>query len=378
MSFKKAVIVAGEMTTAYGGRFERCWQGLLSAKHALTPVRHFNASLFPSAEAGLAGDFASGPGHSRVMSMLGPLLEDARGIIPKDSICFLSTTLGEIEYLERSVLGSGEDAEESCPAKLLSKLETRLGLKNRGVVISAACASSNTAIAEAAGRIEDGAIDCALIIACDSVSEFIYAGFSSLLALGRERARPFDQNREGLTVGEAAGWILIMSEERALREKRKILAEIAGWGMNNDANHMTGPSRDGSGLSGSIELSLKQAKIRPDQVAAISAHGTGTLYNDAMEMKAFKKVFEKNIPAFSIKGAVGHTMGAAGLIEALICAKVLEEQKVPPTVGLDQVDEEAEGWVSGECQKVEGDYVLSTNSGFGGINASLLLKRVNS
>ncbi len=375
MKRKNAVIVAGDMATPYGWETNACWNGLFSKKRAIKPVRHFKTSAFQSSEAGLVDGVSVQEDGSRVMAMLRPLLQKAGGVIPKDAACLLATTLGEIEYLERSALENGEDFDESCPSRLLVKIEKILGLRDPGMVISAACASSNIAIAEGAGRIVDGELETALVIACDGVSEFLYAGFSSLLALDPQKSRPFDRNREGLSIGEAAGWLLLMSEERALREKRKILGEVAGWGINNDANHMTGPSRDGSGLAKAILLSLDHADVEKKHVASISAHGTGTVYNDSMEMKAFKKVFKNAVSTYSIKGGIGHTMAAAGLIEALIALKTLEEQKIPPTVGVTEIDQEAKGWVSDQSQDMPGDYVLSTSSGFGGVNAALLLKR---
>lgn len=375
MSRKKIVIAAGDMVTPYGWGLEACWEGILSKRCAIQPVRHFDTSSFHAYEAGLVEGLA-GSETSRVMAMLRPLFERAGGVIPKDSLCLLATTIGEIEFLEKSVLEEKNSAGESCPSRLLSKIEKMAGLPKPGMVISAACSSSIVAIAEGAAMIADGEQESVLIVACDSVSEFLYSGFLSLLALDPGKARPFDQNREGLSLGEAAGYLLLMSEERALLERRTILGEVVGTGLSNDANHMTGPSRDGSGLAIAITQCLEQACVEKKDVANISAHGTGTLYNDSMEMKAFKTVFgDCPVPAYSIKGGIGHTMAAAGLIEALIALKSLEEQRIPSTIGMSQVDDEALGWISGEVQAVPGDYALSTNSGFGGINAALLLKR---
>lgn len=372
---RKVVITAGDMATPYGWGTDACWDGLMARYRAIKPVLHFNTSVFQAGDAGLVEGVSAVVEGSRVMAMIRPLLQDARQSIPEDAVCLLATTLGEIEYLEKAVLTENEDAEESCPSKLLEKIQRLVGSQKQGMVVSAACASSSVAVAEGAGRIAEGEIDAALVIACDAVSEFLYAGFSSLLALDGAKAKPFDRDREGLSIGEAAGWLLLMSEERALREGRPVLGEIAGWGLNNDANHMTGPSRDGAGLAKAISLALDHADIEKKSVSSISAHGTGTVYNDAMEMKAFKKIFKNAIPAYSIKGGTGHTMAAAGLIEVLIALRTLDKQVIPPTVGLENVDDEARGWISAESQKASGDYALSTNSGFGGVNAALLLKR---
>jgi 3-oxoacyl-[acyl-carrier-protein] synthase II len=223
----------------------------------------------------------------------------------------------------------------------------------------------------------DGVRDAVLVVAGDSVTEFVMAGFSTLMALDPEGARPFDRNRRGLTIGEAAGFALLMNENRARREGRPVLGEIAGWGLTNDANHMTGPSRDGGGLARAIRKALQMSGLAPAAIQSISAHGTGTSYNDAMEMKAFRQVFGASgtVPTYSVKGGIGHTMGAAGLVEALIAFESLRQRTVPPTVNLRQADEDAAGWATTQATATgRAAATLSTNSGFGGINVALVLK----
>ena len=142
--------------------------------------------------------------------------------------------------------------------------------------------------------IRNGHADCVLVVACDSVTEFIFSGFSSLMALDREPARPFDRNRAGLNVGEAAAYALIMSEERAARENRPVLGTMAGWGLSDDANHMTGPSRESEGLILAISKALGLGRHRPRRGGFhLSAHGTGTVYNDARwKCGLFEAVFK--------------------------------------------------------------------------------------
>jgi 3-oxoacyl-[acyl-carrier-protein] synthase II len=138
---------------------------------------------------------------------------------------------------------------------------------------------------------------------------------------------------------------------------------------------MTGPSRDGSGLSLAIQKAMKTAGVSCGDVSCISSHGTATVYNDSMEMKAYNRIFgSRPVPLYSIKGALGHTMGAAGLIETIIALRVLEERIIPPTVGLIDVDPEAKDWASLEKRDLKGDIALLNNSGFGGVNAALVLK----
>ena len=167
-----------------------------------------------------------------------------------------------------------------------------------------------------------------------------------------------------------------MSEERARREGRAALGTIHGWGSANDANHITAPARDGCGLVLAIEAALAKAALTAEEIAAISAHGTGTVYNDAMELTAVARVFgERPLPVQSLKGAVGHTLGAAGAIEAVFGLECLARRVMPPTVGLVEPEEAGRGRVAAAAQSIAGDYLLSTNSGFGGVNAALLLGR---
>ena len=196
-------------------------------------------------------------------------------------------------------------------------------------------------------------------------------------AIDKEKARPFDKNRKGLSLGEAAGFLLLMSEERASSEKRTIYGKIAGWGMTNDAHHMTAPSEDGSGLAESMRKAIRAAGLSIEDIGSISAHGTGTVQNDAMEMQAFKSVFGNSspIPTYSIKGGIGHTMGATGLIEVLVALKSLDDGLAPPTVNLLEAEEDAKEWVSKDTQKIDQKAALSTNAGFGGINSALVITK---
>jgi 3-oxoacyl-[acyl-carrier-protein] synthase II len=287
----------------------------------------------------------------------------------------LASTKGEIDLLEMSMLDGRGDGSGCTMDKLLPKLEELTGARGGSLVISAACTSSSAAAARAAALVRNGASDCVLVVACDSVTEFIYSGFSSLMALDNVPARPFDRCRAGLSVGEAAAFALIMSEDRASRENRQVLGSIAGWGLSNDANHMTGPSRASEGLILAITKSLRSAGIAAADIGFISAHGTGTVYNDAMEMRAFRSVFKDDaVPVYSIKGGIGHTMGAAGLVELLVALRSLREGMAPPTVNLRNSDSDADGWVSDRARPLPGNgAALMTNSGFSGINTALVL-----
>lgn len=366
-------VVEGDLVTAYGVGIDACWDGLLDRRSAVKPLTRFSTDPFQCHCAATLDGLTSGEGDSIVWQMIEKLLEKNDPRIPPDAPLFLASTTGEIDFLEQ---GAGE---ESKLAVLLQKVCVRLGGGRESRVISSACTSSTVAIAQAAAQIERGECDCAVVVACDAVSEFVYSGFASLMALDPEGARPFDADRQGLSVGEAAGFIVLMSAERAEREKRSSLGEVAGWGMSNDANHMTGPSRDGGALARSIEVALARANISPENISTICAHGTGTQYNDSMELKAFKAVFPESRPIFSVKGGTGHTMGAAGLVEALLTLNVLRKERVLPTVSLKCPEGYAEEWVSSETVfLLNCEWALTTNSGFGGVNAALVLRKGDS
>jgi 3-oxoacyl-[acyl-carrier-protein] synthase II len=372
-------LAEGDLLTPYGVGIEALWQGLLSERTAVRPVANrFDARPFTSALAGLVNLPDSDARESFSLRMVRLLADRLRGRIPADALPILATTVGEVDLMEREVLTPDATVSDvSMPTRLLAKAAPLFGLNRPGLVVSAACASSTAALAHGAALIRSGVESAVFVVACDSVTEFVFSGFSALMALDPEPARPFDRTRKGLNVGEAAACVLLLSASRARDERRACQGWLTGWGQSNDANHMTGPSRDGAGLARAVRASLDRAGRSPSAIRAICAHGTGTVYNDSMEMKAFRSVFSTagSRPTFSVKGGIGHTMGAAGLVEALISLQALRTDIVPPTVGLSAPDAESAGWASGRSQPLaDGEAILSTNSGFGGINTSLVLE----
>jgi len=376
MTSNKVVVTNANIITGYGYGIDLCWDKLLLNKTSITKNSRFSTKKFISDYAALIPNISIKKNISIIMQMLNPLLDEIKINLPPDSLLMLATTTGEIELLEDSIISQSGDIKKSEINNLLEKIQSGLNMEKDAMIISAACASSSTAIAQAASMIKNGIKDSVLIIGCDSVSEFIYSGFSALQALSKEPASPFDQNRDGLTLGDGAAYAILMSESRAKKENKNCLGYVSGWGLSNDSNHITGPSRDGDGLASAIKTSLKTANINSNEIGSISAHGTGTLYNDSMEMKAFKNIFKAPRPTYSIKGGTGHTLGAAGLIEVLICLKSLSKNIIPPSVGVKNTAEDAEEWINTESHKLTTKHCLSTNSGFGGINAALILSKI--
>jgi 3-oxoacyl-[acyl-carrier-protein] synthase II len=371
----KAVVVEADIITPFGPGVDACWDGLLANSSAISLVSRFSTKAFFSDYAATVSGLIYHGDDSLVMQMLAMLFDRSGTKIPADAKLMLATTKGEIDLLEKSIINGIGDAAESSLNNLLGKVIDMTGARGGGMVVSAACTSSSAAAARAAAMIRSGQADCVLVVACDGVTEFVYSGFSSLMALDKIPSRPFDRNRAGLSVGEAAAFMLIMSEERAEREGRTAVGEIAGWGMSDDANHMTGPSRESEGLVRAINAALDSAGITAGQIGFISAHGTGTPYNDAMEMQAFRLVFkDRAVPVYSIKGGIGHTMGAAGLVEMTIAQRAQQAHTVPPTVNLKEADDAAIGWVLDRSRTIGPNPIaLVTNAGFSGVNTALVL-----
>ena len=377
MSKIKALITNYDLITAYGIGIAPLWEGLLSGQSRINKLQRFNVQPFNCQRAATIPGLSLKRADSLVMQMLKIILTKNLKLIPRDALLILATTVGEIDLLEKAVLKKNTAGQASSLHHLLRKVQALTKINQPGVLISCACASASTALAEAARIIESGKNDCCLVIAADAVTEFVFSGFSALMALDKDQARPFDKNRHGLSLGEAAGFMLLMSASRAKKEKRKALAQVAGWGLSCDANHMTGPARNAEGLTQAMTGALKKANTSLNQIGCLASHGTGTVYNDAMELLAFNQVFKNRfLPAYSIKGGTGHTLGAAGLIETIVALKIQQEKIIPPTVGLKNSDPQAVGRVSSSTKKLKQSTLMLNNCGFGGVNAVLILKTI--
>lgn len=285
----------------------------------------------------------------------------------------LGTTQGPIASWsqDQRTLATHRPATPSL-ATPTSNLARLLGARGPVACPSMACASSTAAIGLGLDWIRDGACDAVVAGGADALSGLVHAGFSCLKALDPERPRPFDRRRAGLAVGEGAALVLL---QRGRVEGAPLLA---GWAQSADANHLTGPDPEGRGVARAIERALAEAGLAPADVGFISAHGTATDFNDLMESKAFIRVFGEQaarIPVNSIKGAIGHTMGAAGAIEAVLCVLVLRHGVIPPTAGLEVVDPQIPlDVVRGAPRRAEVRTAVSTSSGFGGVNAAIVLR----
>jgi 3-oxoacyl-(acyl-carrier-protein) synthase len=288
----------------------------------------------------------------------------------------LSTTKGQVDALERQVAGgavSDMARRHILPHALAVDLALRQEVRGPVRCISAACISGLLAIQQGVALIQRDEADIALVVGVDIVSHFVLAGFDTLKSLDPEGCRPFDRDRVGLTLGEGAGAIVLARADLPAGCRERII----GWGSSNDANHLTGPSRDGSGLALAIDRALKKASVLPRAIDYINAHGTGTPYNDNMESLALRSIFGEATPPFSgSKGLFGHTLGAAGVLETVLCLVALRHGLMPGTPRLCTADPVAPASLLREpVGNSRLQRILKLNSGFGGANAALVIER---
>ncbi len=294
--------------------------------------------------------------------------------MPSDTFLVTASTKAGIDQVLDSYRAGKTCSREGFLPHISDYIKEKLSITGGSYHISAACASSTAAIAKGASLIKSGRCDSVLVCCFDLVTEFVFSGFCSLQAMSPLPCTPFDKNRKGMSIGEGAAYLLMMSPEKAKELNKKSMGDLLGWAVSNDATHITRPDQDGKGLSLAIEQALFEAGLDADDISAVCAHGTGTFYNDSMELASYRDVFNNRVlPVFSIKGAIGHTLGAAGGIEAAVSLKCLKENSVPPTVGFKEPEDGAEGLVSSKVCKADVSYILSTNSGFTGVNAVIIL-----
>ncbi len=376
MNCSKVLIADYDIICAYGKGINSFWKGLNSKKSAINKCIRFNTDFFKCDNAATIDSLQTNVKESLVMQMIKQLFSsEKKKIFVKNSFLISATTVGEIDLLEKEIFNNKENFQKSVLCNFGTKIQKVLKLNRPGIVISSACASSLSALARASSLISCGKEDCVVVVAADAVSEFVFSGFSSLMALDNNFAKPFDKYRDGLTVGEAAAYVVLVSDEFAEKYKIKCSGEIIGSGQSNDANHITSPSRNGDGLANAIQKTLMNADLHENNVGFIAAHGTGTKYNDATELKALRKVFSKSLPLFSVKGAIGHTLGSSGLVQLIAALESFNKNVLPPTTGLKDIDDDAKGWTATIPQKFDGEIALIMNAGFGGINAATLVKR---
>ena len=265
------------------------------------------------------------------------------------------------------------------------QIAIKYGAKGICTTVVTACASGTNSIGEAFEAIKSDRADIMIAGGAEApITDIAVAGFSSLTALSKsdnpKRASiPFDKERNGFVMGEGSGVVILEELENALKRNAKIYGEVVGYGATCDAYHITKPSDDSREISRAMEMAINQANISKNEISYINAHGTSTYYNDKSETNAIKALFNEfayEIPVSSTKSMMGHLLGAAGAVEAIICAKALNDSFIPATIGLEVKDEECDlNYVPNNGIQKQIKYALSNSLGFGGHNATLLLKK---
>ena len=294
-----------------------------------------------------------------LLTAAAPIVE--RHVPTSRTALVLSSTKGNIAYL-----AAGKTEDVALPV-LGAKIATILGLQTKPIIVSQACVSGLLALSVAKRLIQIGQYDDAIVVAGDVISEFVLSGFQAFQALSPFPCRPFDKDRAGVSLGEAAACVYVSREKGMF----KILGEAAV----NDANHISGPSRTGEGLVRSILQAEREACVDRRSVDFISAHGTATVYNDEMEAIAFQRLGLQEVPVHSLKGYYGHTLGASGLLETVIALQAMGKGILLPTYGFEQLGVSQPINIIRQLSFSNISRLLKTASGFGGSNAAMLLER---
>ena len=378
----RAVFVAGMgAVTPFGDGVPLLIDSIFSGRSALrvygrlsdAPRRIGVTAELPLAALDAAGGVAGLAFHSARIASLEALNSTVMHH-RRDIGMVLSTTKADMSGIFGGHTGpaAASDYGLGSPARLGVRLADALKITGPCIAVSNACASGLSAIAVAARWIAHGRADRVLVVGVDILNDFILRGFSSLLAIAPQACRPFDASRVGLSLGEAAGAILLSAESHDACGVR-----VAGWGGSNDAQHITRPQADGVGVRRAAERALAMAGMTTSTVACVHLHGTGTLLNDAMEANAMVGLFGGNTPpAFGTKAQTGHTLGAAGLIESVIAITALLRGECPANVGLSNSDVDKRLDLIVVTRRLERKpALLKIAAGFGGINAAVVYAR---
>ena len=416
MSNRRVVITGTGLITALGTGVEKNWQAMLAGKSGVGPITRFDASGIDARIAAEVKDFVPEEWIDRreVRRMdlyaqyalaatemavkesglpIGP--DRPHGYIPEKVGVIIGSGIGGLGSLEeqhKKALAKGFD--RLSPFFILQMIinmapglvTIKYGCKGPNWSPVSACSTSAHAIGEAVKSIRIGETDAMIAGGAEAaITPLGIGGFAAMKALSTRNddpahaSRPFDKDRDGFVEGEGAGIVVLEELEHARRRGANILAEVAGYGANSDAHHVTAPAPEGEGAARCMRLALADAGVRPEDIGYLNAHGTSTPFNDANETKAIKTVFgphARKILISSTKSMTGHMLGAAGGAEAVVSVLALTRGVIPPTINYATPDPECDlDYVPNTPREIRVDAVMSNSFGFGGTNAVLLLKR---
>lgn len=409
---KKRVVITGiGAVTCLGTGNKNIWEAIKEGKCGISKITRFDASEYATQIAGELMDFDPeqyfGKKEARRMDRYTQYALAATKIAVEDSGLNLDeidknrmgvifgTGIGGIETLEEQKVTLIEKGPDRISPFLIpmmianmaaGQIAIETGAKGVNETVLTACASSTNAVGDAFKIIRNGEADVIITGGSEApITPLSFAGFCSLKAMSRSNdrpecaSRPFDAERDGFIMSEG-GAILILEElEHAVKRGAKIIAEITGYGATADAYHITAPAPDGEGAARSMQMAVKDAGIDFKDIDYINAHGTSTELNDKAETTAIKETFGEyayKLPVSSTKSMIGHMMGASGAIEAIFCAYALKEGFIPATINYNNPDPECDlDYVPNKGRKADIKYAMSNSFGFGGHNATLVLKK---
>ncbi len=408
---RRVVITGVGLVTALGIGTEESWQALLEGKNGVGPITLFDAGKFACRFAAEVKGFEplDWIEKKEVKKMgrfihfavaAGDFAMKAAGLEVKPDVAervgvYVSSGIGGFDVIEREHKNLLEGGPRRIspffiPATIVNlaagQMSIRYGAKGPNSATATACSASAHALGDSFRLIQHCDADVMICGGAEAaITPMGVGGFAAMRALSTrndapERAsRPFDKERDGFVMGEGAGILILEELEFARRRGAPILAEMAGYGMSSDAYHITQPSEDGDGAYRVMRNALADAKILPQQVEYINAHGTSTPYNDRFETMAIRRAFGEHaykVAVSSTKSMTGHLLGGAGGLEAGVCALALRDQVIPPTVNYETPDPECDlDYVPNKARPARLNYVLTNSFGFGGTNAALVMKR---
>lgn len=406
---RRVVVTGMGAITPIGNSVEEFWKAVQEEKIGFGEITHFDASEYKSHIAAEVKDFEGknymDPKTAKRMELFcqyavaaaKEAIEDAGLDMEQEDPYMVGTAVGsgvgslqsmEREHTKLVEKGPGRVNPLLVPMMICNmaagNVSIQFGLKGKNINVVTACATGTNSIGEAFRSIQYGEADVMVAGGTEgSICPIGIASFAALTALSTESdptkcSLPFDKNRSGFVMGEGAGIVVLEELEHAKKRGAKIYAEVVGYGCSADAFHITSPAEDGAGAARAMTNAIKDAGVAPEDITYINAHGTATHLNDLFETRAIKLAFgdhAKNLKINSTKSMVGHLLGAAGAIEFVTCVKEIQEGFVHATVGYETPDEELDLEYCKDAVRMDVPYALSNSLGFGGHNASLLLKK---
>jgi 3-oxoacyl-[acyl-carrier-protein] synthase II len=390
---RRAVVTGLGAMTPFGVGVKPYWNGLAEGLCAIRPITLLDPEGLRSRLAGEIPDPVPGsPRRSRgdrlALAAAAEALDDAR--LERAERSAVAVVVGAIgggmfeaeAWYWRQARRGGRAPDRRALAAVLpwshaEVVANRLGLYGPRETLVTACSSGAAALAVASDMVTTGVADVVLAGGADAITRTCYLGFNALKLLDPEPCRPFDRDRRGMSIGEGAGFVVLENAEHARRRGARVYAELAGYGMTSDAYHVTAPHPDGTGMARAMDEALTRSGLTAADVGYANAHGTATPQNDRVEAQALRAVFgAEGLLVSSTKSMIGHTMAAAGSLEAMATVLALVHDIIPPTVHLDSQDPDvAFDCVAHQARPVAVEHAISNSFGFGGQNVTLLFRR---